>query len=385
MAAALIGNIMMSNIRTSISATTATGVTSDSNQVLASNILANPTLGSGNYTYQWSQSGTTITFTAATSNSTNCTYGSLSVSGSTTIFCTVTDTWTGVKSVTSNCVITWPVQTITQNIVISGSPTYNGSGQAYTLTASTGPAPTGSPASFTNAGTYNSSNITLTPSAGYVIGTVTGSFTINKATISGTAASPSTSYNAASQSGTVITGVTAGATFSGSVTASGTNAGNYTSSITGTGNYQGTVNGGTFTIAKKQLTITGTAGITFCSYNPNPGQFLGQTLTVSLNNPGSPPSCQGLLSGGIGTLTTYLVDKATFATSVAPVSTNDNNFVDAVSVTQGVNPKTGLSNGTQTVNVCFPSGTYYYGFSFGGDSNYLPSPVTALNGDSCNT
>lgn len=186
MAAALIGNIMVSNIRTNISATTATGVTSGANQVLASNILANPTLGSGNYTFQWSQSGTTITFTAATSNSTNCTYGSLSVAGSTTIFCTVTDTWTGVKSVTANCVLTWPVQIITQNIVISGSPTYNGSGQAYTLTADTGPAPTGSPASFTNAGTYTyPTNITsITPSAGYTIGTVTGSFTIAKATLS---------------------------------------------------------------------------------------------------------------------------------------------------------------------------------------------------------
>lgn len=186
MAAALIGNIMVSNIRTNISATTATGVTSGANQVLASNILANPTLGSGNYTYQWSQSGTAITFTAATSNSTNCTYGSLSVAGSTTIFCTVTDTWTGVKSVTANCVLTWPVQTITQNIVISGSPTYNGSGQAYTLTADTGPAPTGSPASFTNAGTYTyPTNITsITPSAGYTIGTVTGSFMINTVNLS---------------------------------------------------------------------------------------------------------------------------------------------------------------------------------------------------------
>jgi hypothetical protein len=184
MATPLIGNIIVSNITTSISATTATGIVSGATQVLASNILANPTLGSNNYTYQWTQTGTPITFTAATSNSTNCTYNSLSVAGSTTIYCTVTDTWTGVQSVTANCVITWPVQTITQNIVISGSPTYNGSGQAYTLTASTGPAPTGSPASFTNAGTYNSSNITLTPSPGYVVGTVTGTFTINKANLS---------------------------------------------------------------------------------------------------------------------------------------------------------------------------------------------------------
>jgi hypothetical protein len=329
MAAALIGNIMMSNIRTSISSATATGVTSDSNQVLASNILANPTLGSGNYTFQWSQSGTTITFTAATSNSTNCTYGSLSVSGSTTIFCTVTDTWTGVKSVTSNCVITWPVQTITQNIVISGSPTYNGSGQAYTLTASTGPAPTGSPASFTNAGTYTyPTNITsITPSAGYVIGTVTGSFTI----------------------------------------------------------------------AKKQLTITGGPGgpvtITNC------GGYGTQTMTCSYYPPDPPPSCQGLVGGdtSTGTLTAYNGGPDGLTLIICPVSTNDSSTINAVA-SGGTNPKTGLSNGANSIIMCAPGNTnppgpgpppyfpdHYYWFVFGStSSNYLSSTAVG-NNFSCGT
>jgi hypothetical protein len=379
MAAALIGNIMISNIRTNISATTASGTTSGANQVLASNILANPTLGSGNYTYQWSQSGTTITFTAATSNSTNCTYGSLSVAGSTTIFCTVSDTWTGVKSVTENCVITWPVQTITQNIVISGSPTYNGSGQAYTLTASTGPAPTGSPASFTNAGTYTyPTNITsITPSAGYVIGTVTGSFTISKATISGTAANPSATYNAGSQSGTVITGVLPNvapniATYSGSVTASGTDAGSYTSSITGTGNYQGTVNGGTFTINAATCTASDSTIITGGCDNS-----FGQVMSVN---------CGGLFSGSIGTLTVYLVNKVTGASMLAPVLPDTQ--VDGVwNGGGGANPKIGLSNGINTINMLLPSGTNYYGFVFGVssiNSNYIAS-ATNLNGASCST
>jgi len=303
MAAALIGNIMRANIKTNISATDATGIVSGSNQVLASNILANPTLGSGNYTYQWSFTGTTITFTAQNSNSTNCTYANLSTAGSTTIYCTVTDTWTGVKSVTGNCVITWPVQTITQNIVISGSPTYNGSGQAYTLTASTGPAPTGSPASFTNAGTYTyPTNITsITPSAGYTIGTVTGSFTIAKATC--------------------------------------------------------TASGSTITLCPP-----------FSGYN-------GQQMSVS---------CGGLFSTGIGTLTVYLVNKSTGATTLAPLLPDTQ--VDGVwNGSGGANPKTGLSNGTNTINMLFPSGTYYYGFSFGGNSNYNASGVGALNGDSCNT
>jgi hypothetical protein len=377
MAAALIGNIMISNIRTSISATTASGVTSGANQVLANNILANPTLGSGNYTYQWSQSGTAITFTAATSNSTNCTYGSLSVSGSTTIFCTVTDTWTGVKSVTANCVITWPVQTITQNIVISGSPTYNGSGQAYTLTPSTGPAPTGSPASFTNAGTYTyPTNITsITPSAGYVIGTVTGSFTINKATISGTAANPSATYNAGSQSGTVITGVLPNvapniATFSGSVTASGTNAGTYTSSITGTGNYQGTVPGGTFTISKVNLVFSNFGGFNCGGY-----EVLQSTITVS-----------GFVGGEYGLLTIYTGTGVT-AGAVAGVSGSDGagSNVNKVSQVTGANPiALGNVSGYTGMYLTRSDGLVFFAQISGGgvgsvaanyNSTYAPNPL----------
>jgi len=183
MAAALIGNIMRANIQTSISATTATGTTSGGNQVLASNILANPTLGSGNYTYQWSQSGTTITFTAATSNSTNCTYGSLSVAGSTTIFCTVTDTWTGVKSVTANCVITWPTQStpitaVTWSIGGATNSTYTASAQSVTVVSVTpsGATYSTSTTSATNAGGVASTTITGT-------GTYTGSFTSPNLTI----------------------------------------------------------------------------------------------------------------------------------------------------------------------------------------------------------
>jgi hypothetical protein len=92
--------------------------------------------------------------------------------------------------------------------------------------------------------------------------------------------------------------------------------------------------------------------------------------------------CGGLLSGGVGTLTVYLVNKSTGATSVAPVLPDSQ--VDGV-WNGSTNPKTGLSNGTNTASVLFPSGYYDYGFSFGGDSNYNASAVGALNGDSCNT
>jgi|LakMenEpi03Aug12_release.lakeMendotaPanAssembly.Ray.scaffolds.fasta_scaffold91155_4 hypothetical protein len=101
--------------------------------------------------------------------------------------------------------------------------------------------------------------LTITPvvsglsATNYTFSPSNGTLTINKATISGTAANPSVTYDGSPKSATVITGVLpSGATFIGSVTASGTSAGTYSSSITGSLNYQGTVNGGTFTINQAQ-------------------------------------------------------------------------------------------------------------------------------------
>lgn len=271
-----------------------------------------------------------------------------------------------------NKIFTIPITSVTWSILGPTNSTYTGSAQSVTVVSVSpvGATYSTSTTTATNAGSVASTTITGT-------GIYTGSFTspnltIIPATISGTATNATVTYNASSQSGTVITGVTpVGATFSGSVTASGTNAGTYTSSITGTGNYTGTVNGGTFTINQRQLTIsTDPATITFCS-------FSYQTMQVT--------GCGGLLSGGIGTLTVYLINKSTGAISLAPVSTNDNITVDAVSQTQGSNPKTGLSNGTNTINLCFPSGLNFYGFVFGGNSNYIASPLGAQSDFSCQT
>jgi hypothetical protein len=184
MATPLIGNNMIAgSFRTNISSTTATGIVSGSDQVLSTPISANPTLGSNNYTYQWSQTGTIITFTAATSNSTNCIYNSLSVSGSTTIYCTVTDTWTGVQSVTANCVITWPVQTIpitavTWSIPGATNSTYTGSAQSVTVisVSPVGAAYSTSTTTATNAGSVASTTIIGT-------GIYTGTFTSPNLTI----------------------------------------------------------------------------------------------------------------------------------------------------------------------------------------------------------
>jgi pyruvate/2-oxoacid:ferredoxin oxidoreductase beta subunit len=44
---------------------------------------------------------------------------------------------------------------VNQNVVISGTVTFNGGSQAYTLTGTqVSPAPTGTPSTFINAGTY---------------------------------------------------------------------------------------------------------------------------------------------------------------------------------------------------------------------------------------
>ena len=183
MATAFIGNLLNSNIKTVISASTSTGQTSGANQVLPSSISANTTLGSGNYTYQWSQSGTAITFTTPTSSSTNCTYASLSVAGSTTIFCTVTDTWTGVRVTSGNCVITWPVQSIpitsvTWSIASNTNSVYNGAAQSVTVVSvvPVGATYTTSTTTATNAGSVASTTITGS-------GAYTGSFTSPTRTI----------------------------------------------------------------------------------------------------------------------------------------------------------------------------------------------------------
>jgi len=246
---AFFGNMLIA-LKNSISASTL----SAAGNATTTSVTATVSGGRGTYTYLWTQSGTTCTITTPTAAST--TFIGSSVAGTTTILCQTSDTITGNMLQTDSCTITWTA--VPQNVVISGTVTYNGSAQAYTLTGTPStPAPSGIPASFTNAGTYvYPTNITsITPGSGYTLGSVTGSFAINRATISGTAANPSLTYNGALQSATVITNVLpAGATYSGSVTASGTNAGTYTSSITGSGNYQGTVNGGTFTINRASIT-----------------------------------------------------------------------------------------------------------------------------------
>jgi hypothetical protein len=267
-----------------------------------------------------------------------------------------------------NKVSSIPITAVTWSIASNTNSTYTGSAQSVTVVSVTPEAIySTSTTSATNAGGVASTTITGT-------GIYTGSFTspnltIIAATITGTAASPSTTYNAGSQSGTVITGVSpVGASYSGSLTVSGTNAGSYTTSITGKPpNYTGTVNGGTFTIFQKQLTLTGTSSIIFC------GAFSVETLSIT--------GCGGLVGADTGSLYAYNGNSIGPLT-LCPVSTNDSSTISAVAQ-GGTNPKTGLSNGTNTIIMCAP-GDYYW-FVFGGSSNYLSSSAGASNYFSCGT
>jgi hypothetical protein len=176
---AFFGNMMIA-LRTSISATTL----SAAQNATTSSVTAGGGGGRGTYTYSWSQSGTTCTITSSTAAST--TFTGSNVAGTTTVSCNVRDTVTGNTLKTPDCTVTWTAVAVNQNVVISGTLTFNGAAQAFTLTGTpASPAPTGTPTTFINSGTYTyPTNITsITPGAGYTLGTVSGSFTINRKAI----------------------------------------------------------------------------------------------------------------------------------------------------------------------------------------------------------
>ena len=273
--------ILMISLQTSISSTSLSAVAN----ATTSSVTANVSGGRGVYTYLWVSSGTGCTITSPTAATT--TFTGSSVAGNTSIYCAVTDTITGNTLNTDSCTITWTAVPISQSVVISGVVTYNTLAQSYTLTGTpASPAPTGNPPQFINAGTYvYPTNITsITPGSGYTLGSVTGNFVINRASISGTTANPTLTFNGSSQSAAVITSVSpAGATYSGSLTASGTNAGSYTSSITGTGNYIGTINGGTLTISRLSISAMSFT-LNGASFTTAQSRTAGTTYTIAVSS-----------------------------------------------------------------------------------------------------
>ena len=179
-------------------------------------------------------------------------------------------------------------------------------------------------------------------------------------------------YTATAQSVTVVSVTPPGATYT-LATTTATNAGSVASTIlTGTGAYAGiSYTSPNLTITPKQLTLTGTSTITSC------GPFSVQTMTIT--------GCGGLLGTDTGTITAYN-GNISGAISICPVSFSDSSTTNAVSVLQAANPKTGLSNGTNTVILCAPSGAlHYYWFTFGGNSNYIESTAGASNNLACST
>ena len=272
-----------------------------------------------------------------------------------------------------NKVFTIPITAVTWSIPSNTTSTYTGSAQSVTVVSTTPPTP---PATYstvtttaTNAGQVASTTITGT---GIYTGTFTSpTLTIIAATISGTAVNASATYNAASQSGTVITNVLpAGASYSGTLTASGTNDGTYGSSISGTlPNYTGTVNGGTFTINASQLTISAFNQFD-CDGNEN-GYY-----TVSIS---------GIQGGDTVSLVVYIGDINVGPQSVAPVLPFAIGFYNGVT-SPGPNPRN-ITNADLVGGNYYNggnglvlkkndgdtggSGTTYYWIILNGDANYI--------------
>jgi hypothetical protein len=218
-------------------------------------IRADVSGGRGNYTYAWVQSGTTCTITNPNNFSTR--FIGSGVEGTTTVYCETHDLKTGNMLISGICNITWLA--VSQNIVISGSRTYIPlTAQSYTLTGTPAtPVPSGTPSSFTNAGTYiYSRDITsITPGSGYTLGTVIGSFIINPATLTAATTSGSATFNGENQTVAVINVING--TYSGSASVTGKDAGNYSTTIYGIGNYTGNITG-ILTVSPATITLQGT-------------------------------------------------------------------------------------------------------------------------------
>jgi hypothetical protein len=256
------GNMMIA-LRTGISATTLTAVAN----ATTSSVTASVSGGRGVYTYLWTSSGTVCTITTPTAATT--TFTGSSTAGSTSVYCAITDTITGNTLNTPTCGITWTAVPVSQNVVIGGGPViYNTLARSYTLTGTPAtPVPTGNPPQFINAGTYTSSQITVTPGSGYVLGSVTGSFVISRAPITGMSFTLNGVAFTTAQSRTAGAGPYTIAVSSGSVTPSGATysptsltantAGSYSLSCSGTVNYTGTRTSPVLTLVTGSVNETG--------------------------------------------------------------------------------------------------------------------------------
>jgi len=309
--------IVMSSLQPQISSKS---LTAKANKSTSSVDVLSTANNRGTLTYNWKRSGKISTINTSTSAATTVT-GLDTDTGSTVIYCDITDSVTGVTVSSPEAVITW-TDVVYQNIVISRAVTYTGSAQAYTLTGTPAtPAPSGTPSTFISAGTYvYPTNITITTDSEYTLGTVSGSFTIGKAILTITTNNASMIYGSSlptfthtstgfvnSETSTVITG-----TVTHSTTGSSTsNVGTYsiTPSVSGLSatNYTFTPVNGTLTINRATLTITSsntsmTYGSSLPTFTHTSSGFLGSdnasviTGTVTHSTTGSSTSNVGTYS-----------------------------------------------------------------------------------------
>jgi hypothetical protein len=342
----------------------------------------------GTLTYNWKRSGKTNNRINATDSSETTITGLDTDDGTTVTYCEITDSVTGVTTTTPECVITW-IAPSPQNVVISGTVTYTGSDQAYTLTGTPAtPAPSGSPSTFINAGTYvYPTNITsITTDSSYKLGIVSGSFIISPATLTASTRTGSATFNGISQTVTVLSGING--TYTGSTSVSGINAGSYTTTITGTVNHTGSVTG-TLTISPATLTAsTRTGSATFNGGSQTVavlsginGTYTGST-SVSGTNAGSYSTTITGTGNYGGTVTgTLTISPATLTALTSTGSATFSGSSQTVAVLSGINGTytgstsvSGTNAGSYSTTI---TGTGNYGGTVTGTLTISPATLTA--------
>ena len=317
---AFFGNVM-SSLQPAISSKSLTARANASTSSINVSSTAN---NRGTLTYNWKRSGKTNNRINANTSSETTITGLDTDDGTTVTYCDITDSVTGVTTTTPECVIIW-IAPPPQDVVISGTVTYTGSVQAYTLTGTPAtPAPSGTLSTFINAGTYvYPTNITsITTDSDYTLGTVSGSFTIGKATLTITTNNASMTYGSSvpaftytptgfvnSETAAVISGIVSHTTTG----TSSSNVGTYVitpsiSSLSAT-NYTFTPANGTLTISPATLAATGTTGS--ATYTGS-----SQTVTVISGVNGTFSGSRDVTAAVVGTHTTTINGTGNYTGSV---------------------------------------------------------------------
>ena len=351
MAAALIGNVIVSNVSANISTQTITGKKGNGKkQDLANNISVEPSLGTGNYTYKWVKvSGKPITISDDVAKSINVIYDSLSESGSSNVYCIVTDNGTGVQITTRNCVLNWTDLTtpITSVSWITPDSTYDGSSKLITV-ESTVPPEAGENYTITTTSATNAGEIASTTITGTELYTGTHTsppLTIAKAVITITSNDALITYGSSvptfdhtptgfvnDEDASVITGLVTHST----TATSTSNVGSYTITPTISGlsatNYTFLASTGTLTINKAVITITtSNASMTYGSSLP----LFGYTPT-------------GFVNSETASVITGTVSHSTTGTSTSTVGSYT--ITPTISGLTATNYSFSAVNGTLTIN-----------------------------------